>query len=143
MSHLGGCATNSKWAKMIEQFENEIGKDLLTGFYDSSYGNDECPTISNEELDIMICINTDPKMGEEISYEDAFQFKYQIVTDIEDIGRGVSHVSNDIGFVKDYIELTRLQFGIKEVGLVPLCEKCNILRQRINKLEEKLFWCKH
>ena len=135
MSHLGGCATNSKWAKMIEQFENEIGKNLLTGFYDSSYGNDECPTISNDELDMMICINTDPKMGEEISYEGAFQFKYQVVFGLDEIdtGRGSSHVDNDIGLVKDCIELKRLQFDIKE------CEKCNILKQRINQLEEKIF----
>ena len=44
----------SEWEQMIEQFKNEIGKDLLTGFYDSSYGNDLCPSMANDHLGIQI-----------------------------------------------------------------------------------------
>ena len=63
MEHICGCDTDSEWEQMIEQFNNEIGKDLLNGlpiligFYDSTYRNDLCPSMANDYLGIQIFID--------------------------------------------------------------------------------------
>ena len=47
----------SEWEQMIEQFKNEIGLPIRIGFYDSSYGNDICPSMANDYLGIQIFID--------------------------------------------------------------------------------------
>lgn len=42
---------------------------LPDGFYDSSYGNDMCPSIANDDLDLQIFIDAkDPEDREESNY---------------------------------------------------------------------------
>ena len=57
MNHICGCDTDSEWEQMIEQFKNEIGLPIRIGFYDSSYGNDICPSMANDYLGIQIFID--------------------------------------------------------------------------------------
>ena len=47
----------SEWEQMIEQFKNEIGLPIRIGFYDSSYGNDICPSMANDYLGIQSIID--------------------------------------------------------------------------------------
>ena len=63
------------WQQLIDDFKKEFGGTLPDSFFDSSYGNDLCPSVLSEKLHIQIFINYDFKHFDQTEYEKKHQYR--------------------------------------------------------------------
>jgi len=66
---------NQTWQQLIDDFKKEFGGTLPDSFFDSSYGNDLCPSVLSEKLHIQIGIDFDFKHFDQTEYEKKHQYR--------------------------------------------------------------------